>query len=380
MKKALIIADENIPKVREFFSPLAEVRTFEGRTFDAVDVTAADALLVRSVTPVDARLLAGSAVRFVGTATIGFDHLDCDYLSEHGIQWASAPGSNATSVVEYVISALCTLPGILEALLKGGEVGIIGMGNVGGRLYQRLNALGVRCLGYDPLISPSSFPILTNLERVLQADVICLHTPLSVSGDFPTNHMIGNEQLLTLKPNAVLLNAARGAVVDNLALRRQLQKGLRLITILDVWENEPYINLPLMQQVTLGTPHIAGYSLDGRLRGTEMIYRAYCRYLRIDPDPALRKQADHAISVNRHLHGANLIRQVVSDCYAIAEDAHRMRAALLADIPKTGLIFDRLRKSYPVRREFSACHISNCEELDDEQLNCLSALGFLHNL
>jgi len=389
LKKPVIVADENIALAGEYFSRIADVETFKGRLLNASHIRHADALLVRSVTQVNEALLSGSKVKFVGTATAGVDHLDCDYLSSHGIPWASAAGSNATSVVEYVISALCTLPGLLELLLDGGRVGIVGMGNVGGQLYRRLNALGISCRAYDPLIPDDSFPILTSLEQVLRSDAICLHMPLTCEGDFPTRHMIGTQQLKKLGPDIVLLNAGRGEVIDNQALHRQLAQGHGIQLVMDVWQNEPDIDLTLLHKSALSTPHIAGYSIDGKLKSTEIIYCAYCRLNGFPPGPRAERGeqggsriqglAEACVAINPDLHGAELIRAAVLSCYDISTDDRRMREAVLQGGKAASLAFDQLRKSYPPRREFSAFRIANLAGLDNEQRVTMSGLGFGQN-
>ena len=186
----IIVADENIPLVKEFFGQLGEVRCLPGRQISAIDIQDADALIVRSVTTVDENLLAGSRVRFVGTCTIGVDHLDQDFLAAQGISWSSAPGCNANSVVEYVYSALCHL-NINWLELK---IGIIGCGNVGGLLYQRLKAQGVKVCCYDPNLTLEQNPDLVDLDTVLACDLVSMHTPLVITGPYPSFHLLDTEK------------------------------------------------------------------------------------------------------------------------------------------------------------------------------------------
>ncbi len=350
-----IIADENIPMVEEFFADLGEVVRLPGRSMTAEDLRGADALLVRSVTKVNQALLAESQVRFVGTCTIGVDHLDRDYLESAGITWASAPGCNANSVVEYVYAALAHLD--IDWLEQ--RVGIIGCGNVGGLLHKRLRAQGVECHCYDPFLDLEHDPDLTKLESVLDWDIVCLHTPYTTDGPHPTHHLIGKKELARLRPGALLLNGGRGPVVDNTALLEHLESGASLQVVLDVWEPEPEISRSLLQLVDLGSPHIAGYSYDGKVTGTEMIYQALCQHLGQEPSKRLSEQLP-ALDNDQCLIRANdpwlALRNAVEQVYAIAADDRRLRAlAQRADAGEEsfGNGFDALRKHYPVRREFN---------------------------
>lgn len=369
-----IVADENIPDVSEWFAPLGEVRTVAGRSLGAAELGDADILLVRSVTQVNRELLAGSRVRFVGTATIGTDHLDLDYLRAHGITWASAPGCNATSVVEYVLSALCVLDGVLERLLRGGLVGIIGLGNVGSRLRERLQRLGISVIAYDPLLPPADH--LRSLDEVLAADVVCCHTPLTRTGPYPTWHLLDEHRLRQLRPGAVLLNAGRGGMLDNAALLRLLEERDDLRVVLDVWENEPDISRALLDRVPIGSPHIAGYSFDGKQAGTRLILEACCAFLR-EPLPAFppSKLAAPSIHLPAGIHGVELLRAAMLAAYDVRADDRRLREALDSGGVEA---FDRLRKFYPVRRELAAFFIDSMGRLDHAARAELNALGFVH--
>lgn len=371
-----IVADENIPGLDTCFQQLGTVIRVNGRAVHREHLKNADILLVRSVTRVDQKLLEGTNVRFVGSSTIGIDHLDTDYLDAQGIGWANAPGSNANSVVEYVLSAFARLDGILEKLLSGASVGIIGMGNVGGRLYQTLSALGIRCAAYDPLLSPARYPVLSDLDSVLAADVVCLHTPLTYAGRHPTFHMLGKAQLEQLGDGAVLINAGRGAAIDNAALKSCLQRRTDLSVILDVWEHEPAIDRLLMDRLALATPHIAGYSLDGKLAGTSMIYEACCRFLGY---PVVSAETDTSSRQLLYLdkQGIEGLREAILASYDILNDDHLFRTVLhSAGEESVAKAFDGLRKQYPVRREFSRYRIAEADKLDCKLQSYLKSLGF----
>jgi len=373
-----IIADENIPCVREAFASLGEVTLLPGRGMRPEQVRAADLLLVRSVTRVDRELLAGSRVRFVGSATIGFDHVDRDYLQAQGIGFSTAPGSNATSAAEYVVSALMVLAERRGFDPAGKTVGIIGCGNVGSRVRRKLEALGMRCLVNDPpLQAQGGHGDFVDLERVLEADVITVHVPLTRSGPHPTLHLVDAAFLARLGPGAVFINTARGAVTDNAALDSLLAARTDLAVVLDVWEGEPAINAGLLEKVDLGTPHIAGYSLDGKLRGTEMIYRAACAFLDVPvqwsaaaalpPAPALELDGDAAL--------LETVREAVLQCYDVRADDARLRHTLTLPVTERAACFDRLRKEYPVRREFAEMEL-RAAHLDERLGQVLAGLGF----
>jgi erythronate-4-phosphate dehydrogenase len=321
-----IVADENIAYAEHFFAQCGELVLLSGRSISAADVRDADVLLVRSVTFVNRALLENSTVKFVGSCTIGTDHVDVSYLEQSGIQFAFAPGCNAQAVVEYVMAALQGL----QVDLRAARVGVVGCGNVGGRLLRDLLRQGVRAVGNDPFLANSDLP-LVNLEEMMQCDVICLHTPLTKTGAHPTQHLFDKTRIEQLKTGAVLLNAGRGAVVDNAALLQCLEQREDLQVVLDVWENEPAIDGNLLAQVTIGTPHIAGYSAEGKLRGTEMVYEALCDFL----------------------HQSSRVAPVVLDGDSLPYDIFADDAALREQFPVDGaLAFDRLRKFYQPRREY----------------------------
>lgn len=380
MPRFTIVADENIPQVKQRFSALGDVITVNGRNLDPQQLQNADILLVRSVTMVNDQLLAGTPVRFVATATIGTDHLDIDYLEANQIGWASAPGCNANSVVDYIISVFCRLEGLLELLLADGTVGIVGMGNVGSRLYQRLSDLGIHCTAYDPLIDQKSYPILGDLNTVLAADVICLHAPLTVVGSHPSFHLLDQDNLTRIKSGAVIINAGRGAVIDNNALKQVLSERDDICTVLDVWENEPDPDIELLKRVDLGSPHIAGYSYDGKLAGLEMIYQACCCFFSVEPEALENMETDNDLSIELTELSDVIaaMREAVLSCYDVAQDDQRFRGGLLhCEQQQRAVEFDRLRKNYPVRRELSRYRIANQNQLNKAVIEGLAALGFI---
>jgi len=353
-----IIADENIPFVKDCFSSIGEVEVLPGREITAGAVADADCLLVRSVTAVDSNLLAGSSISFVGTATIGFEHIDIDFLREHDIGFASAPGSNANSVAEYIVAALLNIAKKHNFNLAGKSMGIIGAGNVGSRVEQKARVLGMKVLLNDPPLQRKGGETkYLPIEELFDCDFITLHTPLTFEGIDRTFHLADERFFKLLKTGCVFLNTSRGGVTDTIALKSAIKSGRLKATVLDVWEDEPNIDTELLEMVDIATPHIAGYSLDGKVAGMIMIYKAACRYFGVKPEfdvehflpepavPGLKLGAQVA-SEQDVLLGA------VEKIYDIKDDDSRLREILNRPVEKRGELFDRLRKEYGVRREF----------------------------
>ncbi|VUD56751.1 Erythronate-4-phosphate dehydrogenase [Thalassocella blandensis] len=362
-----IVADENIPFARDLFSPLGDLHLLPGRQMQNQDVLDADVLLVRSVTNVNRELLHGSAVKFVGTCTIGIDHLDTHYLGDNTIAFASAPGCNALAVVQYVLAALATV----NRLQENQKAVIIGGGNVGSRVYEYLQYLGLHCVCVDPFLAQDGDMNMGEFGEIYDADIVCMHTPLTIDGAHPTFHMLNEAVLSRLKQNAVLLNAGRGAVIDNNALLKVIEKRQDLTVILDVWEKEPDIHRELLQKVSLGTPHIAGYSFEGRINGSFMIYQALRHFLGHEKQ-LVQQQIDE---VRNKAFGEPLpvcvksLHAAILNSYLLSED-HKALLAVSSDLPAA---FDRLRKYYPQRREFSHFHICNAPQAI---AHTLKQLGF----
>lgn len=371
-----IYADENMPWVAEFFGPLGEVITFAGRMVTAEQLQDADVLLVRSVTKVDAALLArNTRLRFVGTATIGIDHIDTDYLAARDIAFASAPGCNAVSVAEYVIAAYLSLCQKYHRDFRQQTFGIVGAGNIGSVLWHKLSSLGIKVLACDgpKAQAGDSRPLVSYQQVLAQADVISFHVPLVKQGAFATKHLLDAERLAALPPSTMLINASRGDVIDNRALLAQ-QQALGTVQarplVLDVWENEPDILQDLLPWTDLATVHIAGHSLEGKARGTEMLYLALCRELALQPSMTLAqclpRPAIHSIGLSEDFSLASLAT-LVHCVYAVERDDALLRNLL------TLRGFDWLRKHYPVRREWSTVRLTG---LSSEMAKTLQQFGF----
>ncbi|PCM47494.1 4-phosphoerythronate dehydrogenase PdxB [Pseudomonas fluorescens] len=358
----LIVADENIPLLDAFFAGFGEIRRVPGRSIDRATVEQADVLLVRSVTNVNRALLEGSKVRFVGTCTIGTDHLDLDYFNEAGITWSSAPGCNARGVVDYVLGSLMTLAEIEGVDLPQRTYGVIGAGEVGGRLIKVLKGLGWNVKVCDPPRQAAEGGDYVSLEQIIeQCDVISLHTPLTRTGEGATWHLFDEQRLQQLQPGTWLINAARGPVVDNAALRNVLLEREDLQAVLDVWEAEPEVDVALAELCVLATPHIAGYSLDGKQRGTAQIYQAYCEFIVQPPSIQLSDllPAPWLSEVTLHADSdpAWALAMLCRGVYDPRRDDADFRRSLVGNVGEQRAAFDVLRKQYPVRREIEGLKV-----------------------
>ncbi len=368
-----ILVDENMPYARELFSRTGTVVAVPGRPVPQEALDNADGLMVRSVTKVNAGLLSGKPVKFVGTATAGTDHIDEAFLQEQGIAFSAAPGCNAIAVVEYVFSSLLLLAERDGFLLKDRTVGIVGVGNVGGRLQARLEALGIRTLLCDPPRADrgeeGDFLPLSTL--VAEADILTFHTPLFKQGEYETLHLADEALLKALRPGTILINACRGPVVDNAALLDVLQQRDDLSVVLDVWEPEPELSLPLLEKVDIATPHIAGYTLEGKARGTTQVFEAWTRFLGQPQQVALDTLLPVPEFAQITLHGEldqPTLKRLVHLVYDVRRDDAPLRA--VAAIPGE---FDRLRKNYLERREWSSLRV----QCDVERVaTLLVKLGF----
>ena len=382
MSKLQIVADENILLLDEFFAPIADITKVNGRNLQAEQVTQADALVLRSTAKVNKALLQHSPVKFVGTCTIGIDHLDTAYLDKQAIDWSNAPGCNADGVVDYAINALNHAWQVHGIDPRQTTIGVIGAGNVGGRLIKRLQAAGLHVICTDPPQQAAGLDNLpyTDLANLLQqADVVCLHAPLTKQGDSSTFNLINNQAINQLRPGTVLISAGRGEVVDQTALLERLQKHGDLYVYLDVWQAEPMVDLTIMPYCQTVTPHIAGHSLEGKMRGTAMIYQALCRHFGLPanqhldahlPAPSIKR-----IEVDAGADLKSILNAACNSVYNLSQDDARTRQALSkADHSTLGSTFDYLRKHYPVRREFSTLEVAGVNDAEQRQL--LQGFGF----
>ena len=376
-----IIADENIPYVGECFGSAGQVELLSGRAMTAEAVRGADAVLVRSITKVGAELLEGSGVKFVGTATIGFEHVDVDYLKSKGIGFASAPGSNSNSVAEYIVAALLSVGRKKKIELEGKSIGIIGVGNVGSRVEKKVRVLGMKVyLNDPPLKRETGDEKYLEIEELFGCDFVTVHTPLTFEGIDKTFHLAGEEFFRSLKDGCVFINTARGGVMDTEALKGAIKSGKLGGVVLDVWENEPEIDCELLRLVDISTPHIAGYSLDGKVAGMIMIYEAFCRHFGLEADKGVEDflPEPEVGEIDIDLASGDeqeLLRGTVQGVYVINRDDFNTREIAMVAEAERGKFFDGLRRDYPVRREFQNTRVllkSPSESLSKK----LSSIGF----
>ena len=360
-----IVVDENMPKVADLFADIAEISYVNGRNLTQAQLLDADALLVRSVTKVNESLLQDTPVKFVGTATIGVDHIDQAYLKASDIGFASAPGCNADAVSDYVLSSLGYLYLQKNVAWLDAKIGVVGFGNVGQRVHKRLSGLGCNISVYDPFQCQLAYwqdktVNFVDIEDIMSSDIICLHAPLTKVGAYPTQNMISKPLLDQLKPNASIISAGRGGVINEVALMEKYhQLSGKLNLILDVWADEPNVNFDLLSLADVGTPHIAGYSLQGREKGSLMVYQAFCKHFNLvakhDETTALTQGAISFIEPNVTFDRHSVLAKA---CHAIynpaADDAKTRRKLLKGDLAKE---FDLLRKHYVERDEFSTCKV-----------------------
>lgn len=370
-----IVADENLLGLQAF-ETFAKVIRLNGRRISPADLKAADALLVRSVTPVNRSLLQDTPVKFVASATSGIDHVEQDYLQERGIHFAYAPGSNARSVVQYVFAAMALLSGRNNFDWRKLSYGIVGGGNIGSMLADYLTRLDIEFGIYDPFLGQDYVHArhLESFQAILGKDVVTLHTPLSKEGAYPTCHLVNTAVLEKLHAGNILLNTSRGAVLDNAALWQRLQQVDAPDCVLDVWEHEPEIDLKLLGRVSLATPHIAGYSVEGKEQGTAMIYQALTDFFRVREAPAYPVESK-PLPLSIAAEGSELeqINQAILSAYSIAEDHRTMQGLLTSENAAGG--FDGLRKNYPSRHEF-AYYLPDYPALRPECARTLRLLDF----
>lgn len=378
-----------MPYAREAFETLGETVVLDDRAIAREAAHDARILAIRSTTRVDSALLAGSAVEFVGTATIGTDHLDTAFLDSAGIQWRYSPGCNANSVSEYIAAALLCLATRNRFTLEGKTIGVIGVGNVGRLVVEKASALGMRALENDPPREraedggqKAKFVALDHM--LAEADIVTCHVPLTFEGPDATFHLADETFFAKMKQGCIFINSARGRVVDTAALLSALDVGKISHAVVDTWEGEPAYSRELLERVALGTPHIAGYSFDGKVTGTLMVYRQACAFLGVEPvwNPEKLLPAPSVphltIAPNKLVSSSEdqILWDIVRQVYDIEADDCRLRETCVNDSHARALSFSRLRKNYPMRREFRFTRIAGADASSGLAAK-ISRLGFL---
>ncbi len=369
-----IVADDKIPFLKGVLEPYAKVTYLPGNQINMKTSMDADALLVRTRTRCNAELLEGTHVKYIGTATIGFDHIDTDYCEKNDIRWINAPGCNSSSVRQYIAAAVLRIASESDFSLKNKTVGIVGVGNVGSKIQTLAGVLGMKVILNDPPRArkerKKSFVSLDNLLN--ESDIITLHVPLNMDGKDKTFHFFDSRTFGKIKKGTWLINSSRGEVVETEALKNALAEEKLAGAVIDVWENEPEIDIPLMHTAFLATPHIAGYSADGKANGTSMIVRDLSRFFDLPltgwfPEE-IPAPAEPVLTIDcKGKNDEEIIRKAVFHTYNIVEDDIRLRFD-----PSR---FEKERENYPVRREFSS-YTLNLKGGQAEIENKLKELGF----
>lgn len=345
-----IIIDNKIPYIKEAVRTIAdEIVYAPGKDFTPELVRDADALIIRTRTHCNRELLEGSRVKFIATATIGFDHIDTDYCQQAGIEWTNAPGCNSASVAQYVQSSLLIWKSLRNKELSGLTIGIIGIGNVGSKIAKVAQDFGMRVLLNDlPREEKEGSGSFTSLNKIAEeCDIITYHVPLYKEGNYKTFHLADREFFQSLKRKPIIINTSRGEVIDTDALLEALNNQTISDAIIDVWEHEPDINRELLEKVMIGTPHIAGYSADGKANATRMSLDAICSFFQIKGKYEINAPAPASPIIYAKNHEEALLQM-----YNPTNDSDRLKTQ-----PE---LFETLRGDYPLRREEEA-YIINIE-------------------
>ena len=372
-----IIIDNKIPYIRGAFEPYAEVVYLPGSKTTPVIVKDADAIVTRTRTRCNRELLEGSKVKFIATATIGYDHIDTLYCKQAGIEWTNAPGCNAESVNQYIASALFSWSLKKRTALQGKSIGVVGVGHVGSKVARLCETIGMEVLLNDPPRERSegtgSFVSMKEIQN--KADIITFHVPLNKKGEDATYHMVDEKFIQNLKKQPLLINSCRGEVFETEVLKNSREAGKISVLIADCWENEPDIDLELLALADYGTPHIAGYSKDGKANGTRMSVQAISRFFKLGIDDwepenvELPEKTVIEIDGNQRREYSVLAEAVLST-YTIEDDDEALRS--------NPQLFEKLRGDYPVRREFATFTVK-VKNVNEETVNKLGNMGFKIN-
>jgi erythronate-4-phosphate dehydrogenase len=369
-----IVADDKIPFLKGALEPFAEVVYIPGKKISREILKDSDALLIRTRTICNENLLEGTGIRFIGTATIGFDHIDTQYCSKNSVTWTNAPGCNSSSVQQYIAAALLRISSEHHFNLKDKTLGIIGVGNVGSKVEKFARSIGMNVLLNDPPRARMEGEMnFYSLDTVLSgSDILTVHVPLNLVGQDQTWHLFNDESFQKIKKGAWFLNSSRGEVTDTYGLKKALYSGMLGGAVIDVWENEPDIDSGLLQQAFIATPHIAGYSSDGKANGTAMIVNSLDKYFNLPSEnwyPSnIPPPASPYISIDCNSKtDEEIIREAVIHTYNIDKDNTSLRLS-----PRD---FEKLRGDYPVRREFPSYSVKLRNGSEKIQ-KTLASLGF----
>lgn len=369
-----IIADNKIPFLNGVLEPWARITYLPGSQIDKNAAKEADALLVRTRTKCNADLLSGTGVKFIGTATIGYDHIDTQWCDQNNICWRNAPGCNSSSVMQYIAAALMQISSESELSLSRLTLGIVGVGNVGSKVRKLAQILGMKVLLNDPPRQRrEKNEAFVDLDQLLgKSDIITLHVPLNMGGEDNTCHLIDSNSLRRIKKGAWLINSSRGEVVDTDSAKEALAGEILAGAVFDVWEKEPEIDISLMHMAFLATPHIAGYSADGKANGTSMVVNELCKFFDLplkDWFPASIPEPEEPLIVIdcQGKSSEEIARRAILHSYNIMEDDVRLRFD-----PSR---FEKERENYPLRREFPSYFV-DLRDCTEKATTLISSLGF----
>ncbi len=368
-----IVADINIPYLKGVLEPFTDVEYLAGNQISRGHLMDADALITRTRTKCNEDLLKGTKVKFIASATIGFDHIDTVWCENNGIAWTNAPGCNSGSVYQYVASALIVLSKKYGFDFKDRTLGILGVGNVGRQIVKLGECLGMQVILCDPPRSRTEGHCgYVSLDGIIRdCDIISCHVPLTMQGQDKTYHLINDQVLQKINPGTILINTSRGEVVDNIALKNELKSRRKLETaVMDVWENEPDIDTDLLDLVAIATPHIAGYSIDGKVNATTMVIQAVGKFFNLPltrwTPEALPVPYSSELTINCNGKSMqDIISEPIEFSYKILKDDVSLRSSVYE--------FELLRSNYPIRREFNAYTI----HLDHENIEIQKKLKYL---
>ena len=369
-----VIIDDKIPYIKGVLEPFAEVVYLPGNKIMPQIAKYADVLITRTRTFCNKELLEGSRVKFIATTTVGYDHIDTEYCKNAGIEWTNAPGCNAESVNQYTVAALLKWSMRKRLDLTGKTIGIVGAGNIGSRVAKTCETIGMRVLLNDPpRARREGADNFVSIEKIRQeADIITFHTPLIMKGEDATFHMVDESFLQNLNKKPLLINSCRGEVFGTEAVFNALKTNDISGVILDCWENEPDINLELLNIVEIGTPHIAGCSRDGKANGTTMSIQAISRFFNLGIDNwkleniELPENTVVEIDGNRQ-NEYSILAEAILSTYDIEADDEMLR--------KSSHLFEKFRGDYPIRREF-ATYTVKAKNIEEKTLVKLKTLGF----
>lgn len=368
------IIDDKIPYIQGALEPFGDVLYLSGPNTTPDIAKDADAIITRTRTICNEELLAGSTVKMIATATIGYDHIDTDYCEGAGIKWTNAPGCNSKSVEQYIASALFVLAGKKGFELKGKTIGVVGVGQVGSKVARVCALFGMNVLLNDPpRARAEGLDRFCSLEKIkAEADIITLHVPLQMQGEDATFHLADRRFFSSLKRKPILINSCRGEVLDTQAAKQAIREKLISGLVVDCWENEPDLDLELLNLVDLATPHIAGYSKDGKANGTSMSIQALSRFFSLGIDEWTAQEVELPDNTIIELDGAALsdealLAKAVLATYDIRTDD--------ADLRRQPELFEKWRGDYPIRREYPVYTI-HCRNVGKETQDKLKSLGF----